>query len=51
MSDKTEDIQIIQAEPMRHFCIVACKEVQLSQEHSELLADTHYFLRYVRKAG
>lgn len=38
MSDK-EDIQIVQAEPMRRFCVSACKAVQLSQEHAELLVD------------
>jgi len=40
MLDNTEDIQIVQAESMRRFCVAACKEVQLSQEHAELLADT-----------
>ena len=39
MSDK-EDIQIVQAEPMRQFCVSACKAAQLSQEHAELLTDT-----------
>ena len=40
MSDKTEDIQVVQAESMRCFCVAVCKEVQLSQEHAELLTDT-----------
>lgn len=39
MSDK-EDIQIVQAEPVRQFCVSACKAAQLSQEHAELLTDT-----------
>ncbi|MFC1860118.1 Ldh family oxidoreductase [Chloroflexota bacterium] len=35
-----EDIQVIQAERMRQFCVSTCKAVQLSQEHAELLTDT-----------
>jgi len=40
VTNKMEDIQIIQAEPMKRFCVAACKAVRLSQEHAELLADT-----------
>ncbi len=39
MSDK-EDIQIVQAEPMRQFSVSVCTAVQLSQEHAKLLTDT-----------
>ncbi len=39
MSDKMGDVQIVQAELMRRFCVAACKKAQLSQEHAELLAD------------
>lgn len=39
MSDKRGDIHIVKAESMRHFCIAACREVKLSQEHAELVAD------------
>ncbi|MFC1993204.1 Ldh family oxidoreductase [Chloroflexota bacterium] len=40
MPDKTEDIQIVQAEAMRRFCVAVYNKLQLSQEHAELLADT-----------
>lgn len=40
MLGETEDIQIVQAESMRRFCVATCKKVQLSPEHAELLADT-----------
>ena len=40
MLDKAEDIKVVQAEPMRRFCIVACREAGLSQQHAELFADT-----------
>ena len=39
MSDNGENVHIVQAETMRRFCIAACKEAQLSQEHAELVAD------------
>lgn len=40
MSDKEKKIRTVQAGPMKHFCVNAFKQVGLSQEHAELLADT-----------
>ncbi|MFC1860791.1 Ldh family oxidoreductase [Chloroflexota bacterium] len=39
MVDKAQDIQLVQAEPVRQFCISASECVGLSREHAELLAD------------
>ncbi len=53
MPENNADIQIVQAEELKRFCVTAAGKAQLSQEHAELLADAlvQADLRGVRSHG